>query len=98
MNNRESEICDNTAKLFNSIEELINALEKMQIAEYIELMRHPFRLLTLNFLSGLARGIGFWVATVIIGAVILLVLERLVDLPLIGGYIAQLVRIVQQEL
>ena len=43
--------------LLTKLEHLTLALEKASIAEYIELYRKPKRLLYINFLAGIARGL-----------------------------------------
>ncbi|MGB9679929.1 MAG: DUF5665 domain-containing protein [Thermoanaerobacteraceae bacterium] len=75
-------------------------MEKMKIADYVELMQSPYRLLWLNFISGVARGFGLAVGFTILGAIIIYILNRLVvlNLPFIGDVIADIVRIVQQKL
>ncbi|HBG21883.1 MAG TPA: hypothetical protein DDW83_01335, partial [Peptococcaceae bacterium] len=40
------------------IDELSLNLERMKLAEYVELLNNPKRLLLINFISGLARGLG----------------------------------------
>lgn len=86
--------------LRDRITELAMNMEKMKLAEYVDLLEHPWRLLYVNFISGLARGFGMAVGFAILGAIILLVLQRLVtlNLPLIGGFIADIVAIVQAQL
>ncbi|MCL6612286.1 MAG: DUF5665 domain-containing protein [Peptococcaceae bacterium] len=72
----------------------------MKLAEYVDLLHSPWRLLWVNFVSGIARGLGIAVGFVILGAVIIIILQRLVDLnlPLIGGFIADMVEIVRQQM
>ena len=86
--------------LREKIGELALAMEKMKLAEYVELLGRPGRLFYVNFLSGLARGFGMAVGFALLGAVIVIVLQRMValNLPLIGGFIAEIVSIVQTQL
>lgn len=74
--------------------------EKMKLGRYVMLLENPGRLLYLNFLSGLANGIGMAVGFAILGAIIVYVLQRvlLLHLPVISGYIAEIVRLVQFKL
>jgi len=75
-------------------------VEKMKLAEYVELLEHPWRLMYINFIAGIARGLGIAVGFAILGAVLLYILRSLVmlNLPLIGGFIAEIVRMVQLKL
>lgn len=82
------------------IKELAQNMERMKLAEYVRLLESPWRLLYVNFISGLARGLGIAVGFAILGAILVIILQRLVslNLPLIGGFIADLVEIVQLQL
>lgn len=86
--------------LVEKIEELSINMEKMKLAEYVELLNKPRRLLFLNFIAGVARGVGFAVGFAILGAVVILVLRRLLmlNLPVISDYIALVVKLVQTRL
>ncbi len=86
--------------LYKRIQELEYKLERANLAEFMQLLQNPTRLLFLNFLSGLARGFGIAIGLTVIAGVFLLLLTRLasLNLPIIGKYIADLVRIVNQQL
>ena len=86
--------------LQDKIRELIISIEKMKLAEYVELLNNPWRLLWINFISGIARGIGIAIGFAILGAILLIILQKLValNLPVIGGIIADIVEIVQQQM
>ncbi len=75
-------------------------LEKSRIVEYTELLNRPWRLIWLNLLSGTARGVGIAIGFTFFAATIIYVLQVLgaLNLPIIGDYIADIVRIVQRQL
>ena len=87
-------------KLIEKIDELSVNMEKMKLAEYIEMMNKPRRLLYLNFIMGLARGFGMAIGFTILAAVVLYILQKIVvlNMPLIGNFIAEIVNIVQNQL
>ncbi len=91
---------DDKNYLEQKIEELGVALEKMKLAEYVELLNNPTRLFYLNFFAGIARGLGMAVGFTILGALLLYTLQQLqvLNLPVIGELIAQIVKIVQSNL
>ncbi|AEG14286.1 hypothetical protein Desku_0677 [Desulfofundulus kuznetsovii DSM 6115] len=97
MNERERRILE---ALRDKITELSINMEKMKLAEYVQLLEQPGRLLYVNFLSGLARGVGVAVGFALLGAILIMILQRLVmlNLPVIGGFIAEIVAIVQSRL
>jgi len=75
-------------------------LERVQIADYIALLNRPRRLFILNLVTGIARGIGIAIGFTVFAATIIYVLQKLgaLNLPIIGDYIADLVKIVQAQL
>ncbi|MBD2870109.1 DUF5665 domain-containing protein [Paenibacillus arenilitoris] len=75
-------------------------MERTQIAEYVKLLNRPWTLIWKNMLSGTARGVGIAIGFTFFAATILYVLRILgaLNLPIIGDYIADIVRIVQIQL
>jgi Na+-transporting NADH:ubiquinone oxidoreductase subunit NqrD len=86
--------------LFHYLYKVEAKLERANLAEFMNLIQNPARLILLNFLSGLARGFGVAIGLTIIASLFLVLLTNLanLNLPVIGKYIANLVRIVQQQL
>lgn len=87
-------------ELYGQVQELSNNMEKMRLAEYIEMFEKPRRLLYINFLIGVARGFGSAIGFTILAAVIIYILQKIVvlNMPLIGSIIAEIVKIVQKEM
>lgn len=82
------------------MDDLLQSLERMKLAEYVQYLDDRKRLIRNQFLSGLARGAGAAVGFTILGAVFVWLLNRLAlqNLPIIGDFLAQLVDIVQKRL
>ncbi len=87
-------------KLGERMQQLSLRLEKAKIMEYVNLMENPRKLLYLNFAAGLVRGLGLAVGFSVLGAVAILILRRLVmlNLPFIGGFIAELIKLVNRSM
>ncbi|TDF96667.1 DUF5665 domain-containing protein [Paenibacillus piri] len=91
-------------KLLNSIHEQITKMavemERTQIADYVQLLNRPRRLIWVNLLTGLSRGVGIAIGFTIFATTILYFLKALgaLNLPIIGDYIADIVRHVQYQL
>ena len=85
--------------LEEKIEKLAFTMEKMKLAEYIELLNNPRRLLWVNFIAGLARGLGTAIGFTILFAIVLFFLQRLIllNLPLISDFIAYLIQLIQEN-
>ncbi len=86
--------------LAEQIGRLATHMERANFAEYVQLMNRPKRLIYLSFIGGVARGVGVGVGFTIIAATLLYMLQKLslLNLPIIGDYIAEIVRIVNAQL
>ncbi len=87
-------------KLKSHIQSLADTMDKMRLAEYVEYLNNTKRLLIVNFIGGLFRGFGMAIGFSILGAVFIYILRRLVmmNLPIIGDFIAEIVKLVQRHL
>lgn len=90
---------NSTKKIEGLLKQLSVDLEKMKLAEYVHLLNNPKKLLWINFISGIARGLGTAVGFSILFAIILYLLQKIVilNLPLISDFIADIVRMVQNN-
>jgi hypothetical protein len=82
------------------LDKLALDMEKAELKEYVNLMRSPWSLIWRNFLSGITRGIGIALGFTFFAATIVWLLQLLgaLNLPIVGDYIADIVRIVQRQL
>ncbi len=85
--------------LEKKLDQLAVYMEKMKLVEYIEILNSPRRLIWINFIAGIARGFGIAVGFTLLGAIAFIILQRLVglDLPLVGDFIAELLKSVQES-
>lgn len=75
-------------------------LTRSQLLAVAEMLQNPWRVFLLNFLSGLARGFGTAVGLTLVAGAFLVLLTRLasLNLPVIGRFIAEIVRLVNFQL
>ena len=87
-------------KILEKLNQIAERIHSIQVAEYIELVRSPRRMIIINFIAGLARGFGFAIGATVLGAIFLIFLFKLgqLNLPVIGEFIARIVKIVQTYL
>lgn len=87
-------------ELESKVEKIALLLEKAKIGDYVNIMTKPKTLLLNNFIGGLARGFGTAIGFTILGAIAIYILSHsmLLRLPVIGGFIAEIVKIVQDHL
>lgn len=77
--------------------DLEGKLDLIDIRGLFDYIRHPVRLFFLNLLVGMARGLGFAIGMTILAALILFLLRRIVDVPFLGKFIAQILEVVEQH-
>ena len=82
------------------LEKAAERMEMLHIDAYLRYIRNWHRRFLMDFLSGIVRGIGFSVGFSILGALLIYILRNiaLANLPLIGRFLAELVRIVETNL
>ncbi|MDR3589796.1 MAG: DUF5665 domain-containing protein [Negativicutes bacterium] len=87
----------NQTLLAKQLERLVNRLEAMRIADYIELLEKPRKLLWTNFIAGIMRGLGFALGTTIVFAIVVETLRRLIliNIPVISDYLVEIIRLVE---
>ncbi len=87
--------------LNDNISKLADHFEKANFAEYVQLMTRPWKLFWFNFLAGVFRGLGIAIGMTVIFAVVVYVLVTvmapLLQIPIIGSYIANLVDFVNNS-
>ena len=76
-----------------------NSMEKAHLQEYLHYLSDTKRLIWINFLSGVSRGVGIAVGFAVLGGLLLVILRPLAmkNLPVIGDWIAEIVRIVEMH-
>lgn len=87
-------------ELEGRVEKIALMLEKAKIGEYVNIMTKPKALLLNNFIGGVARGFGMAIGFTVLGAIVIYFMRQavLLNLPFIGGFIAEIVKIVQDHL
>ncbi|HHT01591.1 MAG TPA: hypothetical protein GXZ96_02705 [Firmicutes bacterium] len=75
-------------------------LERLRVAEYVEMLQDRRRLFITYFLTGVARGLGMVIGISIVGALLVYILKRLLvaNLPAISDYMAHLIRLIEFNL
>ncbi|MFD0588042.1 DUF5665 domain-containing protein [Paenibacillus sp. GCM10027627] len=95
-----NELTQSLGLLDKRLQHIASEMERTHIAEYVDLLNRPISLIWRNLLAGTARGVGIAIGFTFFAATILYVLQILgaLNLPIIGDYIADIVRIVQIQL
>lgn len=80
---------DFTEKNFKII---IESMEKARLAEYATYLAHPYRLLFMNFLIGLSRGLGSTIGLAVVIMIVGFIVKNIIltYFPFVGHYIADI--------
>lgn len=73
--------------------------ERLNFGKYVEILHKPRRIFAINFFAGVARGFGFAIGFTLLGFLAVYILNRLnlLNLPIIGDFIAQLLHYVEMS-
>ena len=87
-------------RLERQLQRIISSMERMNFEAYLRYVDDGKRQFKVNFMAGLARGLGAAVGFSLLGAMIVVILQRLVttNIPLIGGFLADVVRMVMDRI
>ena len=87
-------------RLTERLERVTLRMEQLELDAFLRYAGNWPRRLLGEFLAGIARGIGFSVGFTILGAVIIYFLHNaaMSNLPVIGRFVAEIVRIVEHNL
>lgn len=85
--------------LEKQIYKLNNKLEKSNILEMTYIMGNKKEILKRNFIAGIARGVGIGIGVTLITAVLIYILQKIIllNIPIIGDYISDIVQIVEKN-
>lgn len=86
-----------TNGILKKIDKLYNHLDGLRIGEYLDLLQSPGKLIRINFMIGIARGLGFAIGTTIVFALILEGLRRMIviNIPVITYYLAEMLKLIE---
>ncbi len=104
MTNDKCQMTNDEIKLMQSLDGKIGklsiAMEKARIDEYTTMLTHPWKFFFLNLGAGIFRGVGMAVGFTLIAAVLFYIVAKIlmtmVDWPIIGMYIGEMVNFVGQ--
>jgi hypothetical protein len=82
-------------KMNERMDKIAMFLEDIRLADVIQNYTAPRKLLWINFLAGLARGLGLTIGTAIVLALLGSLLTQFLSIPILGDYIRELVDYVQ---
>lgn len=85
--------------LKNRIYKISDSLEKLNIMEVSYLLGNKKEILKRNLIAGIARGVGIGIGVTLITAILIYILQKIIllNIPVIGDYISDIVQIVEKN-
>ena len=82
------------------VEALVDALERLRVEEGARQMGDRRRLIVDSLLSGIFRGLGFTLGVALLGALAASLVRSVVveNIPLIGGFLAEVIHAIQARM
>lgn len=87
-------------KLNKKVDSINEKLDKSRIIEISYVLGNKKEIIKRNFLAGISRGAGIGIGITLISAVIVYFLQKIIilNIPVLGDYISDIVSIVQKNL
>ena len=82
------------------IDRLVAALERMRLEEVVSRLGSRRRLIVDSLIGGIFRGLGFTLGFSVLGALAAMLLRSLVvdNIPLIGGFLAEVIHAIEARM
>ena len=87
-------------RIYKKIDNINQKLEKSNILEWYYVLGSKKEIIKRNILAGIFRGVGIGIGVTLVSAVIIYILRKIImlNIPVIGDYIADIVMIVQKNI
>ncbi|MFR9070875.1 MAG: DUF5665 domain-containing protein [Paraclostridium sp.] len=80
----------------NKLDNLMYIIERSRIRDFMILTDSRKRLFTTNFIAGVGKGFGQAIGFSVLTAIVLYLISKWVNLPIVGAYIAKFLDIIDQ--
>ncbi|NLD58611.1 MAG: hypothetical protein GX647_02980 [Clostridiales bacterium] len=87
-------------RLVERLEKIAGSLERMRLEEYMRYVCDRKRLIIDSLLQGILRGFGITLGVAMLGALVAIIIRNIVveNIPLIGGFLAEVVHAIQAKM
>lgn len=95
----EDERAESMRAITREVDRLAKIVERMNLGDYVGLLQKPGRLLWLNFVAGMARGLGTILGATVLVSLIVAVAQRIIasHLPGVGNFLAEFLQLLRQQ-
>ena len=90
---------EHVRSIAREVDRIAKIVERMNLGDYLGLLQRPGRLLWLNFLAGLARGLGTILGATVLVSLIVAVAQRIIasHLPGVGNFFTEFLDLLRQQ-
>ncbi len=92
MKRQTPEKIDDIPSLNMKLDRISQMMESARLEDILQNYSNPWRVIRINFLVGLSRGVGMTIGTALFLGILIYLLGQIVSMPLIGEYIAELLQ------
>jgi len=82
-------------KIQKDTKTIIKKLEAIDFEEFMVYLQSPWRIIFLNFLAGIFRGLGILIGMTVIVALLVWVLSKFVNFPVVGEYFQSMLELIE---
>ncbi len=77
------------------LERIVTIFDQVGFSEFVMYLKSPRRIIMWNFIAGVFKGLGVVVGMTIVVALLVWIMSKMVDFPLIGEYFQKVLEILQ---
>jgi hypothetical protein len=79
------------------LERIVTIFDQVGFSEFVMYLKSPRRIIFWNFIAGVFKGLGVVVGMTIVVALLVWILTKMVDFPLIGEYFQNILDLVEKS-
>ena len=90
---------DEIRAITREVDRIAKIVERMNLGDYVGLLQKPGRLLWLNFIAGMARGLGTILGATVLVSLIVAIAQRIIasHLPGVGNFFAEFLELLREQ-
>lgn len=95
---KQQEVPADAVEKLRQLEKIAHHIEKIRMGDYIEMMARPRRIIWVNFLGGVSRGVGLTVGATLVIAVLFKIISAVIamNIPYLTDMLQEVVQIVKE--
>lgn len=94
----EQSFTDTEKEKYRQVERVALHIEKMRLGDYVEMMNRPGRIIWMNLIGGISRGVGLTIGATLVIAILFKILSALIamNIPYLTDMLQEVVLIIKE--